>query len=81
MNSPFVLEQAEAVSERVAKEAETDIGRITKLYQLVLQRKPSEREISRAMRFLNAQLSASKVPPLAKLGQVLLDCNEMVFID
>jgi hypothetical protein len=81
MNSPFVLEQANSLTQRPEVAGARDAEKVKMLYELVLQRAPSESELRRAKQFLNAQSQAGKVPALAKLAQVLLLSNELMFVD
>src|SRR5262249_37086350 len=82
MNSPFILEQAASVAECAGvKGAKGDRERIERLYRLVLQRKAYGSEVRRAERFLKAQQASGKVSGLAKLAQILLLSNEVMFVD
>jgi hypothetical protein len=82
MNNPFILEQAASLADSPnLKAAANDRERIEALYASVLQREASPGEIKRAERFLKAQPPSGKVPPFAKLAQVLLLSNELMFVD
>lgn len=52
LNSPFVIEQAKALTQRIADE-KTPRLRITKLYQLLYGRTPSAEELSLGLQFIN----------------------------
>ena len=57
MNNPMVIEVARKFVKRPAfTRLESDRARLTHLYQAVLQRKPTEREIAIAIRFLAFEL-------------------------
>jgi len=82
MNSPFILEQAASLAERAeVKQAPGERDKIEILYHLALQRRASDNEVNRAERFLKGQSQSAKVSALAKLAQVLLLSNEMMFVD
>jgi hypothetical protein len=82
MNSPFILEQAASIADSVAiKSARNDRERIENLYKIVLQRKASADELRLAERFVKAQPPAARVSSTAKLAQVLLLSNELMFLD
>jgi hypothetical protein len=82
MNSPFILEQAASIAESAPLQAaQRDRQRIEILFRTLLQRRPSDREVRRAERFLKTQPSAAKVSGMAKLAQVLLLSNEAMFVD
>jgi hypothetical protein len=82
MNSPFILEQAASIADSAAmKSARNERERIEKLYTMVLQRKASVDELRLAERFVKAQPPVAKVSCMAKLAQVLLLSNELMFVD
>ncbi len=85
MNSPFVVEQAQVLAARpeVAAAAD-DSARAAALYRLVLHRQPDSEELTTCRDFLAAaaaQTAADKIPPLARLAQLLLLTNEVMYID
>lgn len=68
MNSPFVMEQAQAVMRRPEVASVTDVRRrITQLYRVIYGRTPNADEIRLGLQFINQQQSTSPVPisPLA----------------
>lgn len=83
MNSPFVIEQAAALTE-----TETFVGRSTNeervrsLFNLVFQRDPSSLEIERIERFVEIQKNqAGNKSPWPLVAQSLLMSNEFQYID
>lgn len=95
MNHPLIVKQAGLLAEKVAKQQPDVSQRIHRLYEIVLQRSPSPAEVRQAMRFLDAaqestvafQASAEArargeaSDPWQQLAQVLLICNEALFVD
>jgi hypothetical protein len=83
MNSPFVIQQAQNLSQRAEITAAPSAAeKVCALYRLVLQRQPARSELQFAQKFLDAQPSGeSAVPPVEKLAQVLLLSNEVMFVD
>lgn len=87
MNSPFVLEQAEALA-GVAElsEGEDVAARITATYRFALSREPSKEEFKLALAFIAAgedQPARRRRAPTAwvQLAQVLMCSNEFSFVD
>ncbi len=60
MNSPFVIERAQALAARASRAAPRE--RVAELYELLFQRAPSERELSSGLAFIEAA-EATAVPP------------------
>jgi mono/diheme cytochrome c family protein len=84
MNSPFVIQQAWALSERgEIKSASNAEAKIQALYHLIFQRPAGRAEMRLAADFLDTQpKKADHGPPgLQKLAQVLLLSNEALFVD
>jgi hypothetical protein len=83
MNSPFVVEQARALAQRIEPASSRSTERkIGLLYRLVYQRSVNQSETRFAERFLAAQPTAdAKLSPLEKYAQVLLLSNELAFVD
>ena len=86
MNSPFVLQQSEAV---VARQDVSEAGdrerRIALLYEIVYWRRPSTDEIKLGLEFIKRD-SQGKEPPLQssfwkQYAQVLMMANEFDFVD
>lgn len=87
MNSPFVMEQARALSAVSAERGEVrgPAERVAFLFRTVLGRLPSDREVGRALRFLEeAEVTSAgetTPSPWEQLAQVLLISNEALFLD
>jgi hypothetical protein len=84
MNSPFVLEQAKAITERSDfLSAEAPEQRIGMLYSLIFGRAADADETEMGTRFVNecADDNNPKISPWAKYAQVLLLANEFVYVD
>jgi hypothetical protein len=85
MNSPFVVEQAEAIA--AAPEvtaADTDEARLTALYRRLLQREPASEERQIGMELIAAirqDARAAKLDEWAQVAQLLLLANETMYID
>ena len=86
LNSPFVMEQARALAvlpEIVA--AEKPAQRVDALFRRVLARKPTKSETIKALAFIDATQTDLPVEhgltPWQQFAQVLLICNEALFID
>ena len=77
LNSPFVLEQAEAFARRLAREAEGDEERIRHAYRLLYFREPIEAELETGRDFL--QTGGDSGPIL--YAQALLTSNEALYLD
>ena len=54
MNSPFVLDQTRAAADELLKSAKKDADRVARLYQQVLSRAPTSREIDQALTFVGS---------------------------
>ena len=83
MNSPFVIEQATALTEtKTFKIASTDQERAIALFHLVFQREPAELETKRIAQFARQQKSGpGGKSPWALVAQSLLMSNEFQYID
>jgi hypothetical protein len=76
MNSPFVLEQSSALAARLASMASEDGARVTRAYELLLQREPTKEELHLALEFLHA-----KSNDWPEYAQVLLSSNEFIYLN
>ncbi len=76
MNSPFVIDQSTALSERIAAAASGDDQRITATYRLVLQRDPTAEERKLAHEFITRNGGAWPA-----YTQVLLSSNEFTYLN
>ena len=83
MNSPFVIEQAQALAARKeVASASSDAEKIAALYRLVFARPPSEAEAQVALEFLqSAAAPESPLGPWEQYAQLLLLTNEFTFVD
>jgi hypothetical protein len=83
LNSPFVIEQARALTARQEATAkERPVERIDALYRLIFGRSPLPKEREMSLAFV--ERSESKSNTLGRwemLAQVLLLSNEFAFID
>ena len=88
MNSPFVIAQAKALAARpdLAQEPEP-AKRVEKMYRLLYGRAPTPDEIWAAAEFIRGEEAhaspgtPSQLSPWEKYAQVLLQSNELVFVD
>jgi uncharacterized protein DUF1553/uncharacterized protein DUF1549/cytochrome c len=76
MNSPFVIDQAAALTSRVAATASTDDQRITATYHIALQRDPTPEERKLAHEFIGRDGGA-----WPEFTQVLLSSNEFTYLN
>jgi len=81
MNSPFVVDQADAVVE------DLDLGKnaageawIEALYRRILDREPSDAEVQRTLRFAEIEQNRD-VDPWPLLAQALMTSNEFLYVD
>jgi hypothetical protein len=79
LNSPFALEQAHALAERTAGGG-TDLERLERMYRFALGRSPTLEEAAGVHEFLSAS-NGSEDAQWDELAQVLLMCNEFMFVD
>jgi hypothetical protein len=92
MNSKFVKNQAQALAQRLVKEADSDETRIARLYRLAFSRLPTTDELKSFHEFLiefrstagaRKDVSNPPNPPaeLVSLCRAVLTSNEFFFID
>ena len=84
MNSPFAIEQAQALSARPELVAAADSSaQVAALYRLVLHRPPDSQELAIGRDFLIAAQTQpdTKLSPLAQYAQLLLLTNEVMYVD
>jgi hypothetical protein len=75
LNSPFLLQQSEAFSHRIQKEAGSDpLGQVRQAFALAFQREPTAREQSAALVLVREH-------GLAALCRALLNANEFLYVD
>ncbi len=80
MNSPFVVDQAEAVVKKVVTDKMKRPERIEAIYRQVLHRPPREDEIERIGRFADIE-EGRDVNPWPLLAQSLFMSNEFLYVD
>jgi len=85
MNSPFVVEQAQALADRpeVASAANDD-AKIAALYRLVLSRAPDAEELAISQQFVVSATTTAEGQKLSaweQLAQLLLLANEVMYVD
>lgn len=84
MNSPFVVEQAQALVQRSeVAAAQSPLDRIQALYRLVFARDADDEERKIAEQFLSASPPADgvKLSGIEQLAQLLLLTNEFTYVD
>jgi hypothetical protein len=85
MNSPFTVEQAQALAMQLPPDESIDDGqRIAALYRQVFQRSPSAEEEQIGRQFIaaaQADASSAKLNPWEQYAQLLLLTNEVMYID
>jgi hypothetical protein len=86
MNSPFVIEQAQAVAARPEVTSAGDPPvQVRSLYRLVLSREPDANELAIGSEFLVAAAAepadSMKLTPLVQFAQLLLLTNEVMYVD
>jgi len=84
LNSPFVMAQIKALTQRVVKEAPADDkGRVQWLYQLLYNRPAGNEEIQLGLRALAQARAGTKDNdlPWEEYCQVLICANEFVYVD
>lgn len=81
LNSPFMLERAKVLAERVTTDAsESDAVSIQRAYQLLYGRNPESAETAAALAFLRKP-ATSEVTRWQQYAQALLMANEMLYVD
>jgi len=85
MNSPFVVEQAQALAARPeVASAPSDQQKIASLYRLVLNRPPDSDELAIGRHFVSAAVAPAEETKLSaweQYAQLLLLTNEVMYID
>jgi hypothetical protein len=82
LNSDFMVNQARAFADRVAKLATTDEERVVAAYQFAFNRKPTAAEQKLALSFLQLpNQSEDKLTRWQQYAQALLASNEIMYID
>ncbi len=85
MNSPFVIQQAQAVAARKEMQAERDAAKkLDVLYRLVVARQPTATERGFGLQFINDAATSSspaKLDRWVQYAQVLMMSNAYLFVD
>ena len=80
MNSPFIIEQAKHLAQRVQQHAGDDAARIRFAYQLLFAREPQREELELAQQYLQ-QPADGALTMWEQFAQALLATNEMIYVD
>ncbi|WP_395747420.1 DUF1549 and DUF1553 domain-containing protein [Prosthecobacter sp.] len=80
MNSPFIIEQAKRLAQRLQESGGDDAGRVRQAYALLFAREPEPEELALAREFLQQPAEAG-LSPWEQLAQALLATNEMLYVD
>ena len=81
LNGPLILNRAEALARRLAKDEPNDADRIHLAYRLLFSREPSPRETEIGLAFLGEARDASGTAAWTQYAQVLLASNEFLYVD
>ena len=81
LNSEFSLRVSRAVAGAVESESTEVTEQLIRLFQRVLNRKPTEAELIKCQQFLDASRRESTADGLSQLALVLLNTSEFVFLD
>jgi len=79
LNSPFMVEQAQALAKRLMDHTADNEGRMRRAYELCYARPPSEAELEIARQFFGEE--PDSLDRWTQYAQVLLAANELYFID
>ena len=81
LNSRFMFARAHALAEALTNQSEeTDAARVTHAYRLLFARDPQTAELDLALRFLG-QPTTSELSRWEQYAQMLLACDEMLYVD
>jgi hypothetical protein len=86
LNSPFVIDQARALSARLQAAAANDSDRVRLAYEMLFARPVTEGEVQLALHFLSAsdratEKATARLTRWERLAQVLLASNEFMYVD
>ncbi|MGH9838588.1 MAG: DUF1553 domain-containing protein [Blastocatellia bacterium] len=90
MNNQFVLEQAGFFAERIVAEAGADLrARITRVFQVALNRKPTLKEVQWSLNFIKAQTAGyverknerADAAALRDFCHAIINLNEFLYVD
>jgi hypothetical protein len=79
LNSPFMVENSEALAKRLIESTSDQEARIRLAYELCFGRPPSEAELELAESFFENE--SDSIGRWNQYAQVLLAANELLFID
>ena len=84
MNSPFMIQRARSLADRLKDHSESDEEKISFAYQLLFGREPRRDETSIGISFVRSDAvvknSSSQLTPWQRYAQVLLSSNEFMYI-
>jgi len=82
LNSQFMEEQSLACAERLLRETGTEPeGNVARMFRLALGRQPTPRELEIAAGFVRRERAGDRRLALARLCKIVLNLNEMIYID
>ncbi len=84
MNSQFVTEQVKTLTEKVMKDAGNRQAGVPMLYRLILQRDPTKKESALMLSYMERSMQSDQLAvevAFGNLTQVLLCCNEFLFVE
>jgi hypothetical protein len=82
LNSEFMTNQAKAFAARVEKLGSNDSEKVTAAYRLAFGRMPESRELELAEKFLKMPPRPDdKLTRWQQYAQILLACNELMYVD
>jgi Protein of unknown function (DUF1553)/Protein of unknown function (DUF1549)/Planctomycete cytochrome C len=85
LNSPFMVAQAKALSNRLEKEATDDSARVRRVYELAFARPATEGEVSLGVRFFQthdgADSKQNRLTRRERYCQAILASNEFLYLD
>ena len=81
LNSPFLLERAERLTNRAVELEPTPAERVRDLYRAVFQRDATDREVERALKLVESDGGTDRAEAWQLLAQSLLISNEFLFVD
>jgi Protein of unknown function (DUF1553)/Protein of unknown function (DUF1549) len=82
LNSPFMIERAKSLANRVTAGKDSDKKRVEKAYELLFARPPEKAEVKAALAFLAKPVSKnSEMTRWQEYAQILLASNEMFYVD
>lgn len=82
LNSEFLVNNAKALSARLARSADDDAERIREAFELLYGRPTTTNELQMGLQFLGAESSTQPgLPRWEQYAQVLLSTNEFLYVD